>query len=110
MNINRTEEKYTLLEEIPKEPTKEDVDKIDDFGRRLENLEKRIKETTTFLLFVASAVIITFFFASIPILYDYYRDNYGRYEKYLKDVDELKIRLEMLEKRNDLILENQINK
>ncbi len=103
-------EKFIPLEKIPERPTKEEIDRMDDLGRRLEMLEKRIKETTTFLMFVASAVIIAFSLAIIPLCFDYYKDNYERYEKYSKDIDKLKIKIEMLEKRNDLIWENQINK
>lgn len=122
-------EKFISLERIPEKPTKEEVDKMDDFGRRIEILEKEIKDatekvdkikdsvsesekkinqTTKFLMFVAGAMIIAFTLAVIPLCFDYYKDNYGRYGKYLKDVNELKIRMEILEKRNDLIWKNQI--
>lgn len=108
--MNSEKEKFIPLEKIPEKPTKKEIDKMDDLGRRLEMLEKRIKETTTFLMFVASAVIIAFSLAIIPLCFDYYKDNYERYEKYFKGIDELKIRIEILEKRNDLMLENQTKK
>ncbi len=108
--MNNEKEKFIPLEKIPEKPTRKEIDKMDDLGRRLEMLEKRIKETTTFLIFLASAVIIAFVLAIIPLCFDYYKNNYERYEKYFKGIDELKIRMEILEKRNDMMWENQIRK
>ena len=98
-NATLQAEKLNVLEKKVEElKTKTDkaVGKVRDVEDSINKSEKRINQTTSFLIFVASAVIITFFFASIPILYDYYRDNNGRYERYLKDVNELKVRMEIL--------------
>lgn len=48
-----------------------------------EETKERIKQTTTFMIFVAGGIIIAFFLASIPIFLDYCQNNEQRYEKFI---------------------------
>ena len=50
------------------------------------------------MMWVAGIIIVAFFLASIPLLFDYYKNNSERYENYTKRIDKLEFRVDNLEK------------
>lgn len=81
--------------------TKDFTDFKDATVKLMTDTEERVKSTTHFLLFVASGfviVLVGFVLMLVPFIYEIYQDNWTKYEIYLKDVNELKIRVDILEK------------
>ena len=63
--------------------------KAESINKSVEGAEKRIQQTTTFLIFVAGAIIIAFFLSVIPIFLDYFKNNDDRYEKFINKIMEI---------------------
>ncbi len=89
----KTADRIYVLEE----KTKNLEDKARDIRKSLILSEKSQNKAMNFMMTVATVIIIGFFFAAIPFFFDYYRDSARQYEKYTKRIDELSLRVKILE-------------
>ncbi|MFA6096599.1 MAG: hypothetical protein WC788_03145 [Candidatus Paceibacterota bacterium] len=118
--MDNREEQFIPLENIPEKPTKNEIKEMDQFGKRLDEIEKkrelidekvtrigisindsekRIEKTTTFMMFVAGAILISFSLAFVTLSFEYYKRNEDNLNK-------LTSRIESLEEKK---FENVIN-
>lgn len=69
-------------------------------NKSLSKSEKKQDKALTFMMGIASITIVAFSLALIPLLFDYYKDNAERYEKFIKKIDQIEYRMDSLEKNN----------
>jgi hypothetical protein len=72
--------------------------KAKEIEKNLNRSDKRQNEALSFMMWVAGIIVVAFFLALIPLLFDYYKSNAERYEKFTRRIDQLKYRLDNLEK------------
>ncbi|NTU66809.1 MAG: hypothetical protein HGB08_02680 [Candidatus Moranbacteria bacterium] len=70
-----------------------------DIEKSLRRSEKNQDKAINFIMGIAGIIIVAFFLALIPLLFDYYRDNAERYEKFTKRIDNLDMRLKNIENK-----------
>lgn len=73
--------------------------KADEIGKSLEKSEKKQDKAINFIMTIAGAIVVAFFLALIPLLFDYYKDNAERYENFTKRIDNLDMRVKTLENK-----------
>ena len=86
--INTLQERINNLERQAKE-----------ISSSISMAEKRQDKAVSFMMWVAGIIVVAFFLSLIPLLFDYYKDNSDRYEKFTKRIDNLNTRVDILEKK-----------
>lgn len=92
---SRDASRLDLLEERINSLDKKAVD----IKALLDLSEKRQQGAISFVMWIASVIVIGFFLASIPFFFDYYRDSASRYENFTRRIDNLDLRLNNLENK-----------
>lgn len=79
-------------------------------GNDIKETKESIKTATTFMVWVAGAIVVAFFIASIPIFFDYFKNNEERYEKFINKAEEIKNDFYSKEDLKNFIDESNKNK
>ena len=74
-------------------------EKASQIEKSLLRSEKNQDKAINFIMGIAGVIIVAFFLAIIPLLFDYYKNNAERYEKFTKRIDNLDIRVKILENK-----------
>lgn len=82
---------------VLEERAKELEYKAKNIGESLERSERNQDKAINFIMGIAGIIVVAFFLALIPFLFDYYKDNAERYEKFTRKIDNLDMRIELLE-------------
>jgi len=78
----------------------EDIEKRTSEVERIVNeSERRTKNVSNFMTVVTYAVLVAFTFAFATFCIDYFKNNYERYENFTKRIDDLNMRLRILENK-----------
>lgn len=75
--------------------------------KEAKHLKDEQKKNLNFMMVVVIGVVIALIITVIPLTVDYFRYNYSRYESFIKNVDNLKTRIDILEKNNYLNRKNK---
>ncbi|MFA6160330.1 MAG: hypothetical protein WC678_04585 [Parcubacteria group bacterium] len=84
---------------VLEQKTKDLEDKAKEIEKSLIKSERNQDKALNFMMGIAGVIVVAFFLALIPLLFDYYKDNAERYENYTKRIDRLDIRMDILENK-----------
>jgi hypothetical protein len=85
--------------DVLEQKTEKLEDKASQIEKSLLRSEKNQDKAINFIMGIAGVIIVAFFLAIIPLLFDYYKNNAERYENYTRRIDKLDMRLEILENK-----------
>lgn len=69
----------------------------------LEDLKKNTESKINYVLYIAIGIIVVFVLASLPIFFDYFKNNEERYEKFIDKTTEIKDNFYSKDEVNGLI-------
>jgi len=84
--------------------------RADDVEKNFEKLDKRIKNSNNFMMWMTGIIVGVFFVTGVAIMLDYFKYNEERYEKFIDKTEEIKNNLYTNEDLKETIEENEKNK
>ena len=95
--VSSTPTSSTKRLDVLEQTTKRLEKRAEDVEQSLVKSERQQDRTANFVMGISGLVIVGFFLAIIPLLFDYYRDNAIRYENFTRRIDNLDCRVNILE-------------